>query len=268
MRLLRLSFIIINMKHLFLILFICVSSLCFSADRSYTLKEKIMNARSGDYIVTEQAKTYSLLLIRLLTGSTLTLEEISIPEDKIDLKKTTWREWVKKRAPGNTSWIIYTIDLDKNKLINSYSYSKKGWLYIDESEYFFAKLLTLPLQRTPEDQKRRIGPPPLSGEVDNRSAWFPPMFYEGKKVENAVFDTRYTKWPEDDSRLSGSIIDLYFDARNNLFPFPFWIEVKDGHFTFKIRTVDGGRDLISPLPLISRNEDAVPIRLQAPSQKL
>lgn len=240
------------MKHFLLFLFVFASSVCFSAGKPFTLKEKIMSARSGDFIVTEQAKTYSLLVIRLLTGSTLTLEEITIPENKIDLSKTNWREWVKKRAPGHTSWIIYTIDLEKNKLIDCYSYSKKGWLYIEESEYFFAKLITLSLLPTPEEQKRRIGPPPLSGERDNRAIWIPQICFDGKKVKNPSFDVRYAKWPQDDSRLSGSVIDLYFNAENSLFPFPFWIEVKDGHFTFKIRTIDGGRDLISPLPLISK----------------
>src|ERR1700690_1336291 len=106
----------ILMRFLFLaILFLHVCSpinaLPSASNKTLSLLEKFQKAQPGDYIVTEQSKTYSLLLIRSITTSSLLLEEINVPANAIDLSKTSWKEWIENKAPHHTSWLMYEIDL-------------------------------------------------------------------------------------------------------------------------------------------------------------
>ncbi len=210
-----------------------------------TLKEKFTQALPGDYIVTSQSKNCSILFIRSLSENSLTLEEISFPEKAYDLKEI--KKWVAKGAPGHTSWVAYEIDLQDNSLKNSYSFDQRGWLYTQDGEYFLAKLLALPLNRKPQGQRKRIGPPPLNGEADQRAVWNPPLIRDGKKISKPKFDVWSGKWPKDDTQLSGCEIEFYFIQS---FALPYWIEIKSPHYTLKIRTVDSGEGLTSPFRLI------------------
>ena len=74
--------------------------------QAVTLKDRVLAAEVGDYVVTEQAKNYSLLLIRQKSEGRLVLEEISTPQ----LQKS-WKKWVEEQAPGATAWVVYEIDL-------------------------------------------------------------------------------------------------------------------------------------------------------------
>ncbi len=190
-----------------------------------TLKDKIVAAEAGDYVVTEQAKNYSVLIIRQKSAERLVLEEISTPK----LQKS-WKRWVEERAPGATSWVMYEIDLKTDKLLDSYSFTQGGWLYMEEGSHFLTKLLTLPLEKLKPGQRKRIGPAPLTGEDDRRSLWMPQA------------DVYETCWPEDRSRIASSKIHVYFTTS----PFPSWIEVHEGHYDFKIRALESGKGLESP----------------------
>lgn len=216
-----------------------------------SLKERFQEAQPGDYSVTAQENTYSLLLVRSVSDRLL-LEEISVPEKQIDLKKVNWREWLMRRAPGHTSWTLYTLDLKDGKLLDCFSYSKKEWVYLENQDQFLARLLQLDLQMTPEKERKRIGPK-SSGETDRRKIWSPALICEGKKSECAAFTVMHTYWPEDDSPLSGCRIELYFDQARPAFPFPYWIEVKSPHYAYKVRAVDSGHHLTSPLKSLSPN---------------
>src|SRR5690349_7103576 len=85
---------------------------------SSSLHQKFNQAKQGDYIVTAQQGHYTLLFIRTMTDELLGLEEVSIPERLIDTKKIHWQEWVDQKAPGHTSWMLYTFDRKKGVLLN------------------------------------------------------------------------------------------------------------------------------------------------------
>ena len=133
------------------------------------------------------------------------------------------------------------------KLIECFSYSKNGWLYLDESEQFLTRLIALPLSAVPSEERKKIGPQPVEGESDRRAAWNPSLVVEGKKVSKAAFEVLKTTWPDDNSRLSLCNIELYFAKDRPEFPFPYWLEVHSPHYTFKMRTIDSGQCLTSSM---------------------
>lgn len=240
------------------------------------LQNKFQQACPGDYIVTAHDNTYSLLRLRSLDKSTLILEEVSVPSSQVQEKTINWRKWIAEKAPGHTAWTLYEIDLQKGQLIECFSCSKNGWIYLDEQEQFFAKLLTLPFTPLADSQKKKIGLQPASDEGDHRKIWNPPLIIEGKKIHNPLFDILRTRWPDDSSQLALCDIDLYFDAVHSSFPFPYWIEVKSPHYAFKVRGIESGHDLASPVtkdmprrpPEISKATEKTPafwtIHLYAP----
>ncbi len=237
------------MNHFFFKI-LAVLILCWAAPALATdhcLQEKFSEAQAGDFIVTAQSGNYSLLSIRSITQETLILEEISTPGSLIDLKKINWKKWVKEKAPGHTSWTLFEIDRLSGKLIECFSCSKNGWLYLDDSEQFITRLLTLPLSPVLDSDRKKIGPPPSQGEPDRRSSWNPPLIIEGKKVDKPKFEILKTQWPNDNSRLALCDIELYFAKELPSFPFPYWLEVHSPHYAFKMRAIDSGRGLVSPI---------------------
>ena len=228
------------MRTLILILFTFAISLV----SGFSLKEKLINGKSGDYVVTLQGKMYTVLLIRDVSETAITIEEISIPVEDIKDSKLSWKNWVEKKAPGNTSWSSYTINFNTHSLAESYSYSKETWLYTDDPHNFLANLLSLALKKTPEDKRKRIGPSPNLGEDDYRKLWNPPIFLEGKMLEKASISAWIAKWPKDGTLIADCDIELYFGD----FPFPYWIEIKSPHYSVAIRSIDSGHQLQSPMP--------------------
>jgi hypothetical protein len=230
---------------LFSLVTLSFTSFCLAAE---SLEQRFAQAKDGDFIVTAQESNYSLLFVRSITADTLLLEEISIPDHQVDVKKIDWQNWVMKKAPGHTSWTLYEIDRKSAALIECFSFSKNGWLYLDESEQFLTRLLSLQLSSVSEKERKRIGPPPSDGEQDVRGLWNPPLIVNQKKVAKPIFDVFKARWPEDSTRLSRCSLELYFRKDEPSFPFPYWIEVQSPHYSFKMRTVDSGHNLISSMP--------------------
>lgn len=228
-------------KWLLILLFHC----CILTAATPCLKEKLSKGQVGDFFVTAQDGNYSLLSIRSLNSNLLVLEEISVPAKQIDLKHANWKKWVTNKAPGHTSWTLLEIDLASGKLLECFSVSKNAWAYLDDSEQFFTRLLCLPLDVVTDSQRKKIGPAPNSGEPDCRSCWNPPLVIEGKKVEKPQFEVVKARWPDDGSQLALCVVELYFAEQ--LPTFPCWLEVQSPHYTFKMRAVDTGRGLISPI---------------------
>ncbi len=231
-----------------LLLFLLLSTFAYSDIR---LKERLVKANAGDFIVTTQGSHYSLLLIRSLVDSNLILEEITTDQSKIDLKKIDWKKWVENKAPGVLSWTSFVIDLKKESLSQCYSYTERQWLFIEKSDYYFNKLLNLPFRPSRDNERKRIGPPPMQGEIDRRKLWKPQLIRNGKKIKKTEYEVLRMKWPADKTHLAGCIVELYLDAASPNFPFPYWMEVQHPHFTFKIRTIDSGFGIISPMPLLN-----------------
>lgn len=238
----------------FLFLILAVFNLSF-LDAS-TVADRLFEASKGDYVVTQQDKNYSLLLLREKNKEFLVFEEVSIPCNKIHLPGMDWADWISLGAPGHTSWIQYEIDAHTLQLIECYSYSKKGWLYMEESEHFFSKLLSLHLSKVPSDEKKKIGPAPIHGEPDRRPFWTPTLASNSEKIKIPC-EAWKTSWPKDDTLLSSCRITLYFPPEEKSF-FPLWIEANNGHFNYSIRGIHLGKNLTSPTkPLVPKRSPRI-----------
>ncbi|HSX26354.1 MAG TPA: hypothetical protein VLE89_05035 [Chlamydiales bacterium] len=219
--------------------------------KEFHLKERVEGAKAGDYVVTEANKMITLLAIRSITPHSVVLEEISAPAGNLKKTPCSWSEWVKAKAPGHTSWSMIEIDLKTGQLLECYSFTRASWIQLSRQESLFATLLQLPLKPLDLDKRRRIGPPPTPGEEDHRKEWNPPLVYEGKKMDNALFEVFETVWPQDGTELAGKSVSLYFDQEKK-FPLPYWIQIDTAHAVASMRTIDAGKGLSSPYRSIPR----------------
>lgn len=232
----------------FIYLALCILFLPFSSYSAQTdLQSRFEKGSTGDFIVTAQEGVYTVLILRHKENNQLILEEISIPQAQLEIKKVQWQNWLENHAPGHTSWSLFEIDLEQGKLIESYSISKQSWLYIDSSEFLLSKLLKLPLRKVQKEARKKIGPPPASGEQDFRSVWNPPLICSGKALKKPCFEVYQGQWPHDQSIIEDCTIDFYFSSIDPLFPFPYWLEVQSAHYALSIRAIDSGKGLISPI---------------------
>lgn len=215
------------------------------------LKEQILKAQGGDYIVFEGGKTVTLLHLRSIAPNSLIFEEISAPLRHFQELPPSWKGWVEERAPGHTSWSMIEIDPSKGEVVECYSFSKGGWVSLSPQESLLVTLLEVPLTPVEASEWRRIGPPPPPGEPDFRKVWLPPLVYEGIPQKNVRFDLYETIWPNDGGELSGKRVTLYFD-REGRSPLPFWIEVQTTHATAPIQAIDAGKGLHSPISRLPR----------------
>ncbi|MEX0961375.1 MAG: hypothetical protein WDZ28_00775 [Simkaniaceae bacterium] len=228
------------MKRVFFLLLLFTSSLFCNI---HSAKEKFYFAKKGQYIVTEQQNIYSFLTILEKKEHQLILEEITLPVSQ-KKKKESWANWYQKGAHGQTSHILYEIDIDQALLKRAYSLSQKAYL---KPEALLPQLLSLPLKKLKPHERKKIGPTPPCDQIDTRKIWNPPLFRLGKKVQNPCFEAYSARWPRDETPLSQKKINLYFDLKRVDFPFPCWIEISDGSNTFKIRGIDTGDQLpLSP----------------------
>ncbi|NGX51496.1 MAG: hypothetical protein K1060chlam2_01362 [Chlamydiae bacterium] len=213
------------------------------------LKEKFLQAEAGTYVVTEQNQITSLLHLHTVSDDKLLFEEISIPSHQVD--KIDWKEWVKEGARGHTAWILYEVDLKELVITECYSLSRRAWIPIEEMNAFLVPLLTLQLNFLSEEERIQRGPTKRAGEV-GRGPWGPPQVVSSKKVKNPQYDVYTARWPHDDSNLSGKQLVLYFDKTHKEFPFPYWIQARQGALKFKIRAIDSGSGMHSSLSDIPR----------------
>lgn len=211
---------------------------------AFSLKERLVGAENGDYLVVEVNQTIALLHICSSTPTTLLLEEIAAPKKNLKRLPDSWTEWVKHRAPGHTSWSMLEIDLQKGEIVECYSFSQASWIPLSSKESLLVALLQSPLKPIEAEKRRRIGSPPPPGEADFRQIWQPPLTFEGEKIAKSQFDAFETSWPQDGSEWAGKTFLLYFD-RDSLSPFPYWIEVETSHASFHLRALDGGKHLSS-----------------------
>lgn len=213
------------------------------------LKDFLLNANKGDFIVAETMKMLTLIRVRESDNKTVILEEITAPSKK--RPSEPWDSWLKKRAPGHSSWSVLEISVESGKILDCYSFSRNTYIQLSQKESLLASLLLSPLKEVPENLRKKVGPPPLEGERDVRKSWSPPFIYEGKKVAGATFDVFQTSWPDDGSELGGRDVTFYFDKEKNVL-LPIWIEIETSHITGKIRVLDSGKNLSSPLQKVPK----------------
>jgi len=222
-----------------IIKYLFLSLILLTAAYSFSLKEKMLSAEKGDYVVSKQKNLVSLLFIREKQANHILLEEISTASSLIDLETIDWQNWLDQKAPKHTSWLIIDIDLENNKIIECYSPIQKQFIKTDELENFFIKLINLPLTYLEKNQQERLASYHL-----HQKLWQPPFIYE-KNARPMDFSVYRTKLPKDFEHFPSKTLEMYYDKDNLLF-FPTWLQVK-GNFSFIMQTIDGGKNLISPI---------------------
>jgi len=220
-------------------IFILLFSYVFA--ENITLKEKLTNSKKGDFIVYEHNKIYSLLSIFDMQNETIILEEITIPKNKFN-KNLTFTKWAENKAKKHTSWTIYEIDLKKNKIINAFSVSRNCFINLMNNESLITALLDLKLKKLDFEERKKIGPPPQTNEMDRRAIWNPTKIVNSKKIKKPFFHAFRSIWPDDGSEFAYKIFDIYFD---DSFCFPYFIDINNGHISYIIKAIDSGTDLKS-----------------------
>jgi hypothetical protein len=217
-----------------------------------TLQDKIeaasLQGYQGAYIVTRHKSTVSFLRLHSYKAPYLYLEEISAPLKSVQELKLPWSTWLENQAPHHTSWIIYKIHLPSSLVMSGFCFVKHSFLALTEETLFLPKLFSLPLEEVSASERKKIGPKPEDEIEDRRKLWNPQKFFEGIKDTTAQFSVKRATWPNDSSLLSLKSIDVYFDAKNPLFPFPYWIEVGDGYNSLHFQAIDSGICKRSPFP--------------------
>ncbi|MBN1914654.1 MAG: hypothetical protein JW769_02045 [Parachlamydiales bacterium] len=200
-----------------------------------TVKDRLLQGKKGDFIISEKDHLYTALIIHEIQNDYIILEQVCTVQ-----KPDSWKQWLESARKGATSWNMFYIDLYHNELIDIYSPLQKKHYIPETSSHFIMTLCNLPLKQTPENQQKKIGPPPPSGELDRRPLWKPSKFVDGKKEPFSSLDIRTIRWPDDHSEFSGKLCDLYFDHD---FAFPFWGQIRTGHLQIIMHSIDSGKNL-------------------------
>ncbi len=225
--------------------------LCFFVPgwaQDLVLKDKLNAAKAGDYIVTAQGRLYTMLHIFSKERNKLILEEINVPQSSINLDNISWKKWVEDGAPGNSSWVMYNIDLSDGMMSQPYSFTANRFFMIPESDNFLSQLLNLRMELILAKDRKRSGAAPDNGAPDWRPIWQPPLIFEGKTIQNAFFNAYKARWPRDNTELSGKVIIAYLPDTQQKVPnyFPYWLEISGLVGKAKIRIIDSGTGLVSP----------------------
>lgn len=217
------------------------------AEETLLLRTNLERAQPGDYIVTVQNKNYTLLLVRNKEDDTISIDEITIPSKRLP-ESNSWRNWVEKKAPGNTCWIMYTIHLPTGAIQKTYSFTKREWVNIPQSQNFLSTLLNLQFQLVPNGERKKIGSTISAGKNDHRPLWQPPLVVEGKKIPGVSFVAWRAHWPKDGSELSGRTIEAYLPKDSDKYPsyFPYWLQISGMVGKAKVRIIDSGSKLFPP----------------------
>jgi hypothetical protein len=218
------------------------------SEQEMILLDNLKQAKAGDFIVTAQNKTYTLLLVRQKTDRVLCFEEITVPAAKLPKHFLSWRSWAEGGAPGHTSWILYTVNLLNGATEQAFSFTKNKWFTTPQGQNFLSTMLNLPLKSIPEKERRKIGARSSSDAPDRRSSWQPRLIVDGHVIPGVHFTAWQTHWPKDGSELANKSIEIYIPQESYKYPsyFPYWLQVSGWAGKAKIRIVDSGSQLISP----------------------
>lgn len=230
-------------------LFILLLGLCLysssSAGETLYLKDNLLKAQKGDYIVTSQGKIYSLLYVQEKNQNFISIQEVNIPSSSVPSSGFSWRNWMNQNAPGSCRRVLYHIDLNSAQIQSTHRLTSSGWVETQPDDNFLPTLLNLRLEMIPWKMRRRVGSSGLPNPHDKRPAWQPKVIADGQVVPNITLDAWSTVWPKDGSELSGKTIEAYLPQENSGYPsyFPFWLQVNGMLGNAKIRIVDSGRNL-------------------------
>lgn len=217
-----------------------------------TLQDRMLEAQAGDFIVAAQDKSYTLIHVTDRRADRILIQELTAPQNTINVKPGFWKEWLAQGAPGHSSWIVYEMDTHTCSVKELYDATRKQWVPLNEGDHLLATLLKLDLSQVPDHLRRRVGPNPLPGELDRRPFWNPPLYFDGQKVSGATLKAWKGYWPMDGTELAGKAVILYLPDSGYLSFFPYWIEVAGGIARAKLRIKDSGRGLAGPTKSIPK----------------
>ncbi len=205
------------------------------------LKEKLQEATPGSYLVLYADKTFTFFHIYENTGDRLIIEEVTLPAP---LKpQIAWKDWFMQGAPHHTSWTMTQLNLMNGTIDEMYSFSRRGWLDPSEADRFIHTLLFLRFHEVP-DQYRRC--------LKDGLPWSPPLIVDGTPLPQIPFRAWKSRWPNDRSELARQVLEIYLpiESEEGIYPtfFPYWIEVNNKLGHCRLRVVDGGFGVISPMP--------------------
>ncbi len=225
-----------------LLAFVCLTTSYLHCEDLF-LRNNLKLAKVGDFIVTSQNKTFTVLLIDHITENEIALEEITVPCNCLSLSDFSWKNWIAQNAPGHTSWVRYVINTSSGEMKEYFSYTKNGWYTLSDEDNFLSTLLNLKLRKISITERTKVGPRPPRNAPDNRSYWQPKLVFEGRVIPGITFDAWRTFWPKDRSELSGKIIEIYLPQNPGLYPayFPYWLQVSGIVGKAKVHIIDSGR---------------------------
>ncbi len=218
----------------YLIPFLLVLSSLFG---NLNLKENFKTSKAGDYVIAQFGKTNTLLRVVDISGDTLRMEEVTAPTH---LRFDNWEQWLSSGADGHTSWVTFEVDLKSGNLSDFYSFTRGCYLKIPSSENFLSTLLSLDFEKIPVNKMKMAG---------TKKIWQPELFFNGEPIKDVFFEAWKTRWPADDSELSGKSILVYLPEQGSPYPsyFPYWLEITGVVTKAKVRIIDTGHHLKSPI---------------------
>lgn len=236
------------MRYFFGLLLCCCFLLSFSLQagtEKLQLKENLKQATPGDYLVTAQGKNYTVLLIRSKQAETISIEEITVPSARVHGSPFAWRKWIEGGAKGHISRLLYHINLQLGTVQQTFSYARNEWVSLPQSQNFLTTLLNLNFELIPENERKKVGPPPASDSRDRRALWQPSLVVEGNTLTSVPFNGWKATWPKDGGEISGKLIEVFLPKDSSKYPayFPYWLQVSGMVGKAKVRIVDSGSHL-------------------------
>lgn len=237
-----------RLKGMFICIWIFLSGASLHANEEVLiLRENLKKAHKDDFIVTAANKNLTVLHIDDIQENRITIEEITVAENRKIPQMYAWESWVAQGAPYHTSWMMYEIDLKNGQILRSYSFTKHCWMKVTDGNHFLSKLLNLRFVKIDEENRKRVGRGPNRLE---RPLWQPQMIVNGQRLSGVEFDAWKTLWPRDGGDLSGKLIEVYLPKEDSKYPsyFPYWLEISGFVGGAKIRIIDSGHGMQSPQP--------------------
>lgn len=198
--------------------------------QNYCLRESLEKAESGNYVVYEQARFYTLLYIKERQQNFIIIDEVSVAAACIESMKRgsqpfDFVQWLKGGSLNSSAWITYSADLTTGLLLKTYSHVRKTE---QSPNPILSTLMNLSCEKAT-----------LRKMAKNGTFWNPPLPFEGGILHNDTSAWR-AKWPSDASPLSGADLIIY-TAEPPLLPLPYWIEIDKEQKRILLRAIASGR---------------------------
>ncbi len=163
-----------------------------------SIQDAFAAAEKGQFAVYQRGKILSLLHVKEIKETSFILEEITCPAF-IAKGMFDWKNWVQKGAKGSTSWAVFEIDRTTGEVIEAFSYTKNLFLSTTAANGFLSTLFQAPLKALSQEERRKVGPPPLEGDIDRRPLWNPPMILDYEAKPSPSYFVASSVWPDDGS---------------------------------------------------------------------